>query len=265
MGPVRIWRTLLVLLLASPGCAWLFHKPRPDADLPASERPWRVRCDWVVASAEPGKAPETGWLWAADASGRRLVVTGTLEDGFLRADTMRAASDEDDRDVVPVDASAGVVAEACTGTLARTRPGEPAQIVTVAAAREGENVEVTLAFPNDRAAPHPVSRLVVFGDSLSDPGNLKQRLMLFPASPYWLGRFSNGPIWPEHLAKKTGIVVQNHSFGGAVSAPHDDVPSADVISAIQQGGQHFLTGSVQRYVTDYTERDLPVRWQFRSE
>src|SRR5262245_57574840 len=178
MSPVRLrWRTLLLVsLLAAQGCAWLFHKPRPDADLPASERPWRVRCDWIVASPERGKAPETGWLWASDTGGRRLIVTGTLEDGFLRADALQATSDEDDRDVVRMDASSRAVTDACAATVARTRPGEQPHIVTLAAAREGENVEVTLVFPNDQAAPQPVSRLVVFGDSLSDPGNLKQRL-----------------------------------------------------------------------------------------
>ena len=243
---------LSAALLAVSGCAWLFHKPRPDIDLPPADRPWRVRCSWVLPASAPTAAPESGWTWAADAEGRRLVGTGGLEDGFLRGDAVRAASDEDDRDVVPVEASSRAVAEACAASVSRARAG--AEVYAITAAREGEGVEVPLALAG---AARPTSRLVVFGDSLSDPGNLKQRLVVFPLSPYWLGRFANGPIWPEHLARRTGIVVQNHAFGGAVSAPHDDVPAADIVSAIQQGAQHFLTGSVQRYVTDYVERDLP--------
>jgi phospholipase/lecithinase/hemolysin len=246
---------LSAALLAVSGCAWLFHKPRPDIDLPLADRPWRVRCRWVLAATTPAAAPEAGWVWAADAEGRRLVVTGGLEDGFLRGDDVRAASDEDDRDVVPVEASARAVAEACATSASRTRAG--AEVYAIAAAREGEGVEVALALAGG-PAPRPTSRVVVFGDSLSDPGNLKQRLVVFPLSPYWLGRFANGPIWPEHLARRTGIAVQNHAFGGAVSAPHEDVPAADIVSAIQQGAQHFLTGSVQRYVADYVERDLPA-------
>ena len=249
---------LCAILLASPGCAWLFHKPRPDTDLPPAERPYRVRCSWVLASGEPARAPESGWVWAADHEGRRLVAVGGFEDGFLRVDTLRAASDEDDRDVVPVEATARAVAEGCATSVAWARPDAGGTVYAIEATREGEGVAVALVFPRDGAAPRPASRVVIFGDSLSDPGNLKARLLIFPASPYWLGRFSNGPIWPDHLAKRTGLVVQNHSFGGAVSAPHEDVPAEDIVAAIQQGAQHFLTGSVQRYVTDYVERDLPV-------
>jgi len=261
MGLVTVgWRTvgLAALLLASSGCGWLFHKPRPDADLPPSERPWRIRCNWVHVSDEPTKAPETGWVWGADGEERRLIAGGGLEDGFLRVDTLQAASDKDDRDVVSLTASASAMAEACAGTVARVHPGEAAAVSSIVAAREGEDVEVTIVFPGDPAAPAPVSRMVVFGDSLSDPGNLKRRLLVFPLTPYWLGRFADGPVWADHLAAETGLAVQNHAFGGAVSAPHDDVPAADIVSAIQQGAQHFLTGSVERYVGDYIERDLPV-------
>jgi phospholipase/lecithinase/hemolysin len=35
----------------------------------------------------------------------------------------------------------------------------------------------------------PYSQLIVFGDSLSDVGNLKQSTVLFPVSPYYQGRF----------------------------------------------------------------------------
>jgi phospholipase/lecithinase/hemolysin len=43
-------------------------------------------------------------------------------------------------------------------------------------------------------------QLVVFGDSLSDNGNA--------------GRFSNGPVWVEHLAKRLGLELAPLRFGG---------------------------------------------------
>ena len=98
--------------------------------------------------------------------------------------------------------------------------------------------------------------MVVFGDSLSDAGNLKRRLLVFPNSPYWFGRFANGPSWTEYLADRTGVAVQNHAYGGAVAVKHEGVPSEDIIAAIQQGAQFFLTGSVDNQVKDYLERDL---------
>jgi outer membrane lipase/esterase len=42
------------------------------------------------------------------------------------------------------------------------------------------------------------SRLVVFGDSLSDNGNLTF-FASAPPPPYYNGRFSNGPVWVERL------------------------------------------------------------------
>lgn len=47
----------------------------------------------------------------------------------------------------------------------------------------------------------PISRLIFFGDSLSDNGNLyHDSLRLIPKSPpYYLGRFSNGPTWAENV------------------------------------------------------------------
>ncbi len=48
----------------------------------------------------------------------------------------------------------------------------------------------------------PLHNIVVFGDSLSDNGNLYELMQhQFPQSPpYYEGRFSNGPVWVEQIA-----------------------------------------------------------------
>ena len=75
----------------------------------------------------------------------------------------------------------------------------------------------------------PFSRIVVFGDSLSDPGNafalnggqfvqapaygmdgidalgIPEVIALIPEAPYANGRFSNGPTWIELLANAIGL------------------------------------------------------------
>ncbi|MBD2021482.1 SGNH/GDSL hydrolase family protein [Leptolyngbya sp. FACHB-36] len=66
----------------------------------------------------------------------------------------------------------------------------------------------------------PFSQLIVFGDSLSDPGNLfTLSAGLAPDSPsYFKGRFSNGPIWVDYFAPEQGFSensVINLAFGGA--------------------------------------------------
>jgi phospholipase/lecithinase/hemolysin len=66
------------------------------------------------------------------------------------------------------------------------------------------------------------NEMYVFGDSLSDDGNLfALTLGLFPPqSLYTDGRFSNGPVWSELLPSRLGLGVNpqtNIALGGATS------------------------------------------------
>lgn len=66
------------------------------------------------------------------------------------------------------------------------------------------------------------SKIYVFGNSLSDPGNIYNATsfvqwfdglfgleipVLPPSPPYFEGRYSNGPIWIDYLAEDLGITV----------------------------------------------------------
>lgn len=71
------------------------------------------------------------------------------------------------------------------------------------------------------------SKLVVFGDSISDNGNVFAASMgTVPPPPYYNGRFSNGPIWVDDLAAIPGVVSQpteDFAYGGA----HTDTTNVD--------------------------------------
>ncbi|GMR07142.1 MAG: SGNH/GDSL hydrolase family protein [Gammaproteobacteria bacterium] len=59
------------------------------------------------------------------------------------------------------------------------------------------------------------SDIYVFGDSLSDSGNLSAlTLGALPGDPYFAGRFSNGPTYAEHLAFNLGLTLSPSIFGG---------------------------------------------------
>ncbi|MGA2253417.1 MAG: SGNH/GDSL hydrolase family protein [Thermoguttaceae bacterium] len=57
------------------------------------------------------------------------------------------------------------------------------------------------------------TNLYVFGDSLSDAGNVF-RAVGQPAPPYYAGRFSNGPVWVEYLAADLGLPTLTPSLAG---------------------------------------------------
>ncbi|MFL1463675.1 SGNH/GDSL hydrolase family protein [Roseococcus sp. DSY-14] len=85
--------------------------------------------------------------------------------------------------------------------------------------------------PPAKAAPYTAE--YVFGDSLSDTGNLLRLAAANPAAfqgvalplpPYLTGRYSNGPVWVEGLAQSLGLPLQpslaggtNFSFAGALT------------------------------------------------
>ncbi|KAF9411236.1 hypothetical protein BGZ94_001406 [Podila epigama] len=62
-------------------------------------------------------------------------------------------------------------------------------------------------------------KLVVFGDSFSDSGNV-YRLSnhTWPRDHfYYEGRFSNGPVWPDYVAKDKDMILDNYAYGSATT------------------------------------------------
>lgn len=78
-----------------------------------------------------------------------------------------------------------------------------------------------------------VDQIIVFGDSLSDNGNiynLTQKLHKVISSipvipkdpPYYQGRFSNGPVWAEDLAEGMQVPLVDYAYGGSWAEPLKD-------------------------------------------
>ena len=104
--------------------------------------------------------------------------------------------------------------------------------------------------------------LVVFGDSLSDNGNLYAITSNSSPDPhyYYQGRFSNGPVWVEYLAGASALdcTLEDYAYGGAttdgtsppgliaqVSAYTSSATlGAKTLFAIWIGANDFLNGSV---------------------
>jgi phospholipase/lecithinase/hemolysin len=72
------------------------------------------------------------------------------------------------------------------------------------------------------------SRMIVFGDSLSDVGNVHNATFgITPASPpHFGGRFTNGPVWAERLAQRLELPGLAPSRTGGLNYAHGGVTSA---------------------------------------
>lgn len=71
--------------------------------------------------------------------------------------------------------------------------------------------------------------IYVFGDSLSDTGNVFEATEEFlpPSPPYSQGRASNGPLWVEYLAPKVELKPNpntNFAFSGATTGRSNTIP-----------------------------------------
>ena len=110
------------------------------------------------------------------------------------------------------------------------------------------------------ASAEPLNKIVVFGDSLSDNGNLyeymKRQLPLSP--PYYQGRFSNGPVWVEHLAKfyfpnDPDAHLLDYAFGGSGVRENDDDDDDDDEEALLS-----LDREIDSYLLAHHDRADPA-------
>ncbi|TAL61377.1 MAG: lysophospholipase [Legionella sp.] len=116
-------------------------------------------------------------------------------------------------------------------------------------------------------AATPLHNIVIFGDSLSDNGNLYEVMnhQLPQSPPYYQGRFSNGPVWIELLAasyfpQNANAHLANYAYGGAgvtdtegeevlftlrkeidtYLLTHDDKASEDSLYVVWIGANNYL-------------------------
>lgn len=94
-------------------------------------------------------------------------------------------------------------------------------------------VLVLLAF-TALASAGVYNSLVVYGDSLSDNGNIfAADHGVFPPPPYWMGRQSNGPVAVEDLAHNLGLPLLDFAWIGATTG----------VGNIADGGTQTMLGT----------------------
>jgi phospholipase/lecithinase/hemolysin len=103
-----------------------------------------------------------------------------------------------------------------------------------------------LAIVSSNAATPSYDALYVFGDSYCDVGNLFA-VSGYPPAPYYMGRFSDGPIWLDHVAGFLHVPLSpsvlhgtDYAFGGAWATVDQPLGASKIPSVPTQVGQYLL-------------------------
>lgn len=110
----------------------------------------------------------------------------------------------------------------------------------------------------------PITSIHFFGDSLSDAGNIGTLTAgIYPSSPYYQGRFSNGPVWTEYFSALKGkpadgqpagmtlgpnwfnIEIEgpgnNYAIGGARTGTSGALDSLNIPTGVLTQTQYYLS------------------------
>lgn len=105
----------------------------------------------------------------------------------------------------------------------------------------------------------PLHKIVAFGDSLSDNGNLyrymHEQIPLSP--PYFEGRFTSGPVWVEHVAahyfpSNPEAHLVDYAFGGSGIDPEEDEEDD-----IDDGAMLTLKSQIDSYLLAHHDKADP--------
>lgn len=95
-----------------------------------------------------------------------------------------------------------------------------------------------------------INQLVVFGDSLSDRGNLYEYMnhQLPMSPPYFQGRFTNGQVWIEHLVARlfpsdTQAHFLDFAYGGANVASNNKINDFSLQNQVKRYFQQSPTAN----------------------
>ncbi|AUI85418.1 thermolabile hemolysin [Vibrio azureus] len=144
----------------------------------------------------------TDWEWAMNPDGSYFTI-----EGYWRSNIAL-------KNMFYTETSQALIAQRCEDTL--DLANENANI-SFFASKPYWSYNYTIWTNDSILASDKINKIISFGDSLSDTGNVFHASnKAFPNQNSWyLGRFSNGLVWTEYLAKAKDLPVYNWAVGGA--------------------------------------------------
>ena len=160
-------------------------------------------------------------VWGKNADGSRFVIPGYWYDPYSLDNMFYTSLKQKE------------LKEACLRAVPKTANQNE---VLMYAADDNYSFNNKIWF-NDQMVTNKINKIVSFGDSLSDTGNLFNKLdWRYPNLHSWfVGHFSNGLTWTEYLANKKGIPLYSWAVGGAAGKKEDLI-----IDSIHSQVQSFL-------------------------
>ncbi|WP_050652551.1 SGNH/GDSL hydrolase family protein [Vibrio coralliirubri] len=201
--------TALILALTMPFGAYAAEDPIPTPEsitsaqvlsTQGSETYSYVRC-WYRTDASHDSAA-TDWKWAKKEDGDYYTINGYWW------------SSVSFKNMFYSDAPQSEIKQRCEETLDIQHD---AADITYFAANNRFSYNHSIWTNDNTFQASRINRIVTFGDSLSDTGNLfNGSQWVFPNADSWfLGHFSNGLVWTEYLAKAKDVPLYNWAVGGA--------------------------------------------------
>ncbi|CAK2798361.1 Thermolabile hemolysin [Vibrio crassostreae] len=201
--------TALILALTMPFGAYAAEDPIPTPEsitsaqvlsTQGSETYSYVRC-WYRTDASHDSAA-TDWKWAKKENGDYYTINGYWW------------SSVSFKNMFYSDTHQSEIRQRCEETLDIQHD---AADITYFAANNRFSYNHSIWTNDNVVQANTINRIVTFGDSLSDTGNLfNGSQWVFPnANSWFLGHFSNGLVWTEYLARAKDVPLYNWAVGGA--------------------------------------------------
>ncbi|EJU9787383.1 SGNH/GDSL hydrolase family protein [Vibrio vulnificus] len=162
-----------------------------------------VRCWYRTGNSHDESA--TDWEWAENPDGSYFTI-----DGYWWSSVRL-------KNMFYTNTSQNVIKQRCEETLGVTHD---AADITYFAADNRWSYNHTIWTNDPVMQADQINKIVAFGDSLSDTGNIFNAAQWrFPNPDTWfLGHFSNGFVWTEYIAQAKKLPLYNWAVGGAAGS-----------------------------------------------
>lgn len=110
------------------------------------------------------------------------------------------------------------------------------------------------------ACAGPITSVVVYGDSLSDNGNLYGATGQPPSPPYFGGRVSNGPVAVEQIASALGVPLFDFAWAGATTGVGNHLDGGNAATMVTLPGMLTELAMTQASLAPLAGGGLFIVW-----